>query len=454
MQLSSSSIFLYSFSGGERGVTLGELKLACADVNIPSSVITEVVDISSSLYYLWKEDGRYVFKSQPNLNKLIISKMSEVEESELREHTKALLQKYVGKSLPVYIWPRNSRDIPDADEFKLVVLPNDDREFIKELVNNYGENPRINRNTIFFLVPMESERYNFESWLRKKLAWESISKDKTLTLTPVQKKEVDKNIKEMEKESKDALRRFYRLILVPSKDIKEIDLGIPVFGDERAISTEVLERLKADGEIVEKLSPLLIIEKYLGSKDYLELKQLYKTLLSTPGEPRISRDKFIESIKSGVKDGYFGFGFVRDGEIECTAIGEKPEITLQEYESIIRKELCDKDEVEETETVTGDKSKPTVVGTTPQPQPAPKPESHSILPAYKGLTLSVKLPKGKFSEFYRGVLSTIEDSFENTEVEITIKAKNGQITKSDYENRIKETLIQIDAEILNEETED
>lgn len=273
----ASAIFLYSFSGGERGVTLGELKLSCADVNIPSSVITEVVDsLSTSLYYLWKEDGRYVFKSQPNLNKLVISKMSEIEEPELREQIKALLQKYAGKSLPVYIWPKNSKDIPDTEGFKLVILPTNDRELITDILNNYGENPRVNRNTVFFLVPMESERHAFESWLRRKLAWESVSKDRSLNLTPAQKKEVDKNVKELEKEGRDALRRFYRLVFIPAKELKEIDLGIPVFGDKIPLSSEVLERLKADGEIIEKLSPLLIIEKYLGSKDYLELKQLYK----------------------------------------------------------------------------------------------------------------------------------------------------------------------------------
>lgn len=197
----ASAIFLYSFSGGERGVSLGELKLSCADTDIPSSVITEVVDnLSSALYYLWKEDGRYVFKSQPNLNKAVISRMSEIEEPELREQTRALLQKYLGKVIPVYIWPRNSKDIPDTEELKLVVLPSSDKSLVDEILNNYGENPRVNRNTLFFLAPMESEKHSFESWLRRKLAWESIARDKSPNLTASQKKEVEKNIKEHEKE--------------------------------------------------------------------------------------------------------------------------------------------------------------------------------------------------------------------------------------------------------------
>ncbi|RUM33032.1 MAG: hypothetical protein DSY33_05705, partial [Archaeoglobus sp.] len=75
-------------------------------------------------------------------------------------------------------------------------------------------------------------------------------------------------------------------------------------------------------------------------------------------------------------------------------------------------------------------------------------------PFYKGVTLSIKLPKGKFYEFYRGVLSLLEDSFDETEVEIKIKARKGKISKSDYENRIRETLIQINAQIVEEKTEE
>jgi len=452
----ASAIFLHSFSGGEKGVSLGELKLSCADTNIPSSVITEVVDnLSSALYYLWREDGRYVFKSQPNLNKAVVSRMSEIEEPELREQTRALLQKYIGKAIAVYIWPRNSKDIPDTEEFKLVVLPSSDKSLVDEILNNYGENPRVNKNTLFFLAPMESEKHSFESWLRRKLAWESIARDKSLNLTASQKKEVEKNIKEHEKEERDVLRRFYRIVYVPAKEIKEVDLGIPVFGDKRPLSNEVFERLKADEDIVEKLAPLLILEKYLGSKDYLELRQLYKSLISTPGEPRITKNNLIKSIQKGVEDGYFGFGVVRDGKVECIKFKETPEITLQEYEVIVRKELCERREEVEKEAV---RDVITVEGKGTADTTALGDSGQVAVtvtqPSYKGVTLSIKLPKGKFYEFYRGVLSLLEDSFDETEVEIKIEAKKGKIPKSDYENKVKETLIQINAQIVEEKTEE
>ena len=456
----AKSIFLYSFSGGERGVTLGELKLSCADINVPSSVLTEVLEnLTNSLYYLWKEDGRYVFKSQPNLNKAIISKMSEIDVTQLNEETRKLLEKYAGKALPTYLWPKRSKDIPDSEDFKLVILPSNDLSFLRKILNEYGENPRVNRNTIFFLLPMESERYQFENWLKKKIAWESIAKDSTLNLTESQKKDVEKNVKENIKDEKNRLRHFYRLLYVPAKEVKEIDLGIPTYGDKRTLSEEVLEKLKSESEIIEKLSPYYILEQYLGSRDFLELKQLYKSILTTPGEPRISKANFINSIANGVKDGVFGFGIVRDGAVECQKIKEKVEVTLTEYEAIVRKELCEKEEPE-VEVVTyttakREKEEPEELRKEliiKEPKAVFQPELPKV-PEYKAVTLNVKVPKGKFSDFYKGVLLLLENNFEDTNVYIKIEAKKGSIKKTDYEDKIKETISQIAGEIVEENLE-
>jgi hypothetical protein len=458
----AKSIFLYSFSGGEKGVSLGELKLACADINVPSSVLTEVLEnLTNSLYYLWKEDGRYVFKSQPNLNKAIISKMSEIDASLLNEETRKLLEKYSGKALPTYLYPQRSKDIPDSEEFKLVILPTNDQSFLQKILNEYGENPRVNRNTIFFLLPMESERYQFEAWLKKKMAWESIARDTSLNLTESQKKDVERNVRENVKDERNKLRHLYRLLYVPAKEMKEIDLGIPTYGDKRTLSEEVLEKLKSESEIIEKLSPYYILEQYLGSKDFLELKQLYKSLLTTPGEPRISKANFIKSIKNGIESGVFGFGIVKDGIAECKKIREKVEITLTDYEVIVRGELCEKEEPEvevhvDTTVIEERKAEKGIeVGevTTGPVKTEIKTHPEITAPEYKAVTLNVKVPKGKFSDFYKGVLLLLENNFEDTNVYIKIEAKKGSIRKADYEDKVKETITQINGEIVEEDLE-
>ncbi|HEC56833.1 MAG TPA: ATP-binding protein [Candidatus Syntrophoarchaeum butanivorans] len=444
----ATAVFLYSFSGGEKGVTLGELKLACADPNVPSSVTTEIADgLKNSLFYIQHDGGRYFFTSQPNLNSILVTRMSEIENGALKAEIKSLVERYADKAIATYIWPRNPKDVPDTEDFKLVILPSLNPDFCKELLENYGENPRVNKNTLFFLCPMESERIGFENWVRRRLAWQSIADDRTLNLTDNQRKDVTNNLKDMKKNERIQLRSFYRLVYVPARDdLKEIDLGIPVFGETKTLSKEVLDRLKVESEIVEKLSPILITERYLGSKDYLEIKQLYKSLLTTPGEPRIPRQNFIRSLQEGVEQGIFGFGTVKDG-VECLKFKETPSIHIEEYEAIVRKELCEKppEPPEVPPAGAGDESKGVI---TPPPPTSPTPQ-----PRYCKVALSVRIPKGKFSEFYQGVIRTLENSFEETDIKIEIVAGKGTIAKGDYENKIKETLFQINAKIEEESFE-
>lgn len=450
----ATAIFLYSFSGGEKGVTLGELKLACSDPNVPSSVITDVIEgLKNTLFYL-QANGKYFFTSQPNLNSILVTKMSEIDNSVIKSETKKLIEKYIGKEIPTYVWAKNSRDIPDSEELKLIVMEENNKNQCKGFLEMHGENPRVNRNTLIFLCPIESERLNFENWLRKKLAWDRISKDKSLNLTDQQRKEVSKNINEFAKAERTQLRSFYRLIYTPSKDeFREIDMGIPVFGVAKSLSKEVIETLKAEGEIVESLAPILIAEKYLGDKDYVELKKLFKAMLSTPGEPRISKANFINSVKEGVKQGVFGFGIVKDG-IECLKFKESPEVSLSDYEAIIRKEICEKPvEIEEVKVTEVVSEKQPSTTTQVKSTISIKSKSEQAIPKIRSVSLTVRIPKGKFSDFYKGVILPIEKQFDDDEIKIEIHAKNGEMTKSEYENRVKETLFQINAE-FDEEIED
>jgi hypothetical protein len=53
---------------------------------------------------------------------------------------------------------------------KLILQQNQKEERCKELLDNYSERPRVYRNTLIFLCPIDAERTNFESFLKRKLA--------------------------------------------------------------------------------------------------------------------------------------------------------------------------------------------------------------------------------------------------------------------------------------------
>ncbi|MBU2461874.1 DUF499 domain-containing protein, partial [bacterium] len=114
---SATTIFMYSFSGGlEKGATISEVKLSCADLSTPSSIVVEVVSkLKENLFYI--ADTGLFFANQPNLNRILLTKMDGIEETKQEE--KALLAKSLGKEyFEIYTWPNNSRDIADTKGLK------------------------------------------------------------------------------------------------------------------------------------------------------------------------------------------------------------------------------------------------------------------------------------------------------------------------------------------------
>jgi len=445
----ATAIFLCSFSGGiEKGATLNEIKLSCSELGIPSSVIVEVTEkLKDNLFYLQHQAGKYYFTNQPNLNRILLTKMESVKDEDVRVKEFELLKKNISNRFETYIWPSTTKDVADTPKHKLVIMKNFDKELCKRFMEEYGERPRIYRNTLIFLCPLESERTNFENNVKKMLAYQLIEKDKTLKLTNEQLKEVKTNLRDAGKLLKEHIRGFYRLLLVPSKDgFKDIDLGLPTFGAGKKIDEEVYESLRSEGELLEKLSPLIVKEKYLKS-DFVETKNIWDSTLKTPGEIRLSsQDVLKESIKEGVKQGIFGIGVLKDGKAECCHFKEKVNVELVEGEVIIKPELCQaevakpKVEIEEKEEVKAKlEEKPKVVTIMPKE-------------AYTNIYLKLRVPRGKISDFAR-MVNFLQSKFEDVELRVEITTKSGSITISEYDDKIREALRQSNIEVEEEKIE-
>ena len=50
------------------------------------------------------------------------------------------------------------------------------------------------------------------------------------------------------------------------EDVKEIDLGIPTYGEIKAIDQEIYSKLRSEGEILEKIAPPCSSRKISGRK--------------------------------------------------------------------------------------------------------------------------------------------------------------------------------------------
>jgi hypothetical protein len=445
----SVSIFLYSFSGGqEKGAHIGEVKRSATTTENPSSVVSEAVDqLKSKLFFLQSQNDKYFFSNQPNLNRILLTKMENIKDRDLVEVQKETIkQQITGGKLQVFLWPDKPKDIPESDELKLGILAERDEKLMKSIIETKGDTPRVYRNTVLFLAPSDAEKNSFVELLRRKIAHEHILSDKTLNLKEDQRKEVVANVKKDEDNLKDSVKRVYRLAFVPSKTgMKELDLGIPTYGERKGLDEQAYDELRREGEILEKISPLVLKEKYLRDNSFVKVHSMYDSMLKTPGERRPTGPNVIEeSIKQGVKQGLFGLGEIQDNgsDIICRFFKEEPLVSSGETEVIIQERLCKSQ---------GETGQPIAVTPLSAQTPSPNRESGNQAEitsrTMKEVTFGFDVPRHKISQVM-GIMNYLESKFQS--LHMTITAKEGTLTEDEYSNKIREALRQLGVDLEEE----
>ncbi len=162
----ATTIFMYSFSGRpERGATIGEIKLSSAETSVSSSIVVETIEkLKEQLFYL-SDEGLF-FTNKPNLNKMLIDRMESIDSEKIESLERQMLAERLEKCFENYIWPRQSKDIPDTPTLKLVILNKINN--LEEILHNYGDRPRVYKNTLIFLGQESTERTKFENEMKKK----------------------------------------------------------------------------------------------------------------------------------------------------------------------------------------------------------------------------------------------------------------------------------------------
>lgn len=442
----ATAIFLHSFSGAaKQGITPGEIKRCATTTDNPASAVAESVEqLYKALFFMQESGDKYFFSNQPNINRIRLAKIENIKEEERVEEENDLLKESIkGGKLKVFMWEENPANITDAEDLKLIILKKENKALMKEIMENKGQTPRVYRNTLFFLYPLESERTGFVNAVTRKIANEHIESDKNLSLSEEQKKEIRKELKKAETGLKESIRRFYRMVAVPHKEgFKDIDLGIPTYGEEKGLAAEVYETLRSNGEILTKVAPLVLREKYLSAREYVLTEQLYQSSLKTPGETRpTSQYVFEQGIEEGVRMGLFGLGELEDDNPICRNFKEEASAALSGKEVIICEALCKEQRGKEGKipemkdfSERGEESGelPGVLdgGEDPDQQGKSRNNVH----------FRFRVPKGKVSGIM-GVMNLLQSKFETLEIGIT--ARDGAITEQDYEEKIEEAFTQL-----------
>ncbi len=320
------------------------------------------------------------------------------------------------------------------------------------IVKTKGQTPRVYRNTLFFLSPLESERLFFLTTLKRKIAYEAIDSDPNFSLTTEQEKVVKKELKNLDQGLNEYLRRFYRMVFILVKDgMRNVDIGIPTYGERKGPDEEVYEKLRTDGEIIEKIAPLVMREKYLSGKEYVSTEQLYQSALKTPGETRpINREVIERGITEGVRNGLFGLGEIEADKPVCRYFKEQATVALSANEIIIKESICEEQKKKDIYQVPTGKISPEILTESESGVHTGKGKEESIPTGGElknKVHLLFKVPKGKVAGIM-GIMNLLQSKFDTLDVELT--AANGGISEQDYEDKILEAFNQLDIELDKE----
>lgn len=449
---SATSIFMYSFSGGqERGATLGEVKRNATTTDNPASVVAEAMEqLKGKLFFLQSLGEKYFFNNQPNLNRILLTNMENIREEKVAQTELELLRKSIlGTKLRVFIWEEAPSNIPDSEELKLVILRRENKAVLSNILMSKGQTPRVYRNTIFFLYPLELERPAFSNAIKRKIAYEYIDRDPSLNLSKEQKEEVKKELKTAEGDVKEAIRKLYRIVAIPAKDgTKEIDLGIPTYGQQVALDEEIFEKLRSEGEILSKIAPLVIKEKFLSANNFASTQQIYQSALRTPGEPRFTNRSVLEQgIIEGVRSGLFGLGELENNRPLCHYFRESPTVAFSENEILISEAVCAEQRRKEEEVLTVPESSKAAPISGIEERLEKWGGATTVTPGIVGknsVRLRFQVPKGKVAQIM-GVMNLLQTKFSHLEIEIV--ATEGEISEQDYEDKIKEAFRQLGIEV-------
>jgi len=455
----ATAIFFGSFSGSEKkGLGIQRLRMAVLREGIQPALVGDALRrLEDELWYLHVEGGVYSFSSQPNLNRVIIEKEEAVSDELITEEIRSRLEKLVGSELRVTLWPKVSQDVPDTKELKLAILAPEHtkqspatRELVEELLKKCGKTFRTYQNTLLVLTTDEGELSSLRQNLKRYLALHAIRDDKALMrqLAEENKKTLESKVKDLEGGIPFGLLSAYRhLAKLGESGMEWVDLGLPTTGEKGSLGERVREHLKIQELLLERISPHNLLKKVLrGDEQEKPVSQIAEAFLRYPQLPMVESVAVIEqAISEGVRGRVFA---VKIGE--QVYFGEAPPATLLETDAVlVRKELVARQVVAE--------APPQAL----QPTPAVPPEAGVEVPTSaapspgaggRRLKLRVKVPWDKLSDFVRGVIMPLRSDGAELDVEVLVQARSesGGIKPTTLEHKVKETLRQIGAEVVEE----
>ncbi len=229
----ATTILMYSFgglrreSGGEDetlppGITEQELLSICLGPDLDSITAAAVLaELRATCVYLHYDGVRYVFKTDPNVTKLVEEAESQIAAQEAasqptRKRIREMLTKKLEGRRAAVIWPEKTADIEDRNPMFLIgylppefaeLSPGAQQKLAREFFENCGDRQRRFRNGIGLAIPQASAVNALRRATRYLLAVEKVENNKTQH--KLTKDQLDQ-LKERERTEKASIESSFR----------------------------------------------------------------------------------------------------------------------------------------------------------------------------------------------------------------------------------------------------
>ena len=461
------AIFLYSFSASPRnGINLPKLRVASLYPGLPPAIVADTLKkLEDELWFLHQEAGLYLFKKEPNLNRIIVEREEVVNEEEILTRLKREIQKICGQELKPILWPERPGDVPDVKTLQLAVLSpayamGNGAEgrvlsFVKKIFESAGQGFRTYRNALFVLLPEARRVTKLLGEIRRVLTLEHLVEDKSLAgmLRKEDIGELKKHLKEAKSSiSHSILLAYSKLVQLKSGgELKVCDLPMHIAGKSVNLTARVREYLMENERILREMSPKYLVQKtFAPYEDEKTFGEIYEVFLKTPGLALpLSEGVVRNAVKNGVRTGHLG---VRIGEkvLIGTTIHEmdifldtpilKPEAARAERDKLI---VQNGNAIQELQTSkTSQKTEEQAVISEARREGK---LTHRRLK--RKVYIRANIPWDKMAPIISGVIAPLKAEAEvKVALEITALSASG-INPTTLETKVKETLQQIGAEI-------
>lgn len=344
--------------------------------------------------------------------------------------------------------------------------------------------------------------------MRRFLALKAIRDDQELVrqLSPENRQTLEGRFRDAEEDIPFRLLKTYRHLAKLEEEVEWFDLGLPTVGEKGPLARRVKDFLKSQELLLDRISPRQILQKAISEdEDEKPLDEIYGAFLKFPHLPMLEDESvLLRAIRQGVQEGTFG---VRSGERtyfqqempdmaleygvvlvrrevvppptvrptispqEVLAIGwNKREVSVREvYESLSRCRRGDFTHEREfaeafLEALDKGREESLFEVTTPEVDEGPVELEHLLErgkitlaappPPPEGVshyTLRARVPWEKMSDFVRGVIIPLQGEGARLDIEISLTAHSEEgIKKTTLDQKVRETLRQIGAQVLEE----